>query len=139
LLKKYRPLLSLAFRLFGLAVFINISLPLLTTFLTKVVIEAIIEKSDLKYLMVVTLVFTLSIAILSGFKRFAEQYVYQHRFKMNSFYLRKVANKGLTTDYLNQENERFRKLQAESFNCCKGRCSPCYLSYLFIQVLKHGH
>ena len=43
---------------------------------------------------------------------------------MNTFYLKRVALKGLTTDYINQENGVFRKLQTESFLCCNGNYSP---------------
>ena len=57
-------------------------------------------------------------------KKFIEKMIYWHRFKMNSFYLRMVAHKGLTTDYPNQENEYFRKLQSESFGSCNGNYSP---------------
>lgn len=42
---------------------------------------------------------------------------------MNTFYLKRVALKGLTTDYSNQENGIFRKLQTESFACCNGNYS----------------
>jgi ATP-binding cassette subfamily B protein len=37
--------------------------------------------------------------------------------------LRKVTKKGLTTDYKNQEDEHFRKLQNESFASCNGNFS----------------
>ncbi|MBD5487420.1 MAG: hypothetical protein HDR13_01295 [Lachnospiraceae bacterium] len=43
---------------------------------------------------------------------------------MNTYYLKRVALKGLTTDYNNQENGIFRKLQTESFACCNGNYSP---------------
>ena len=43
---------------------------------------------------------------------------------MNTYYLNCVMQKGLTTDYCNQENEWFRKLQTESFACCNGNTSP---------------
>ena len=34
-----------------------------------------------------------------------------------------ITRKGLTTDYRNQENEHFRKLQSESFGSCNGNFS----------------
>lgn len=122
----------------GLSVVLNIALPLLTTFFPKVVIEAITEKNDILYLITITLTFTLPIAMITGIKKFTEQYVYRHRFKMNSFYLRMVANKGMTTDYPNQENERFRKLQSESFNCCNGHYSPLTQVYDVLITLISG-
>lgn len=108
----------------GCAILINLFLPLLTTFLPKVVIEAISEHATAEYLVMITLAFTISIALLSAGRKFVEKMLYWHRFKMNSFYLRMVANKGLTTDYPNQEKERFRKLQTESFGSCNGNYSP---------------
>jgi ATP-binding cassette subfamily B protein len=106
-----------------LAVVTNTGLPILFTFLPKVVIERITSGGSLESLVTVTFAFTLSIAVLSGFKRFWDKYVYHHKFKMNSFYLRKVANKGMSTDYCNQEKEYFRKLQTESFSSCNGNYS----------------
>lgn len=106
------------------AILANVGIPILSTFLPKIVIEKIISGDSMQNLIRVTLTFTLSIAVLSGLKRFFEKYVYHHKFKMNSFYLRKVANKGMTTDYCNQEKEHFRKLQTESFGSCNGNYSP---------------
>ena len=53
---------------------------------------------------------------------------------MNTFYLKHAALKGLTTDYINQENGIFRKLQAESFECCNGNYSP--LSNIYEILIK---
>ena len=52
----------------------------------------------------------------------------------NVHYLKLVANKGLTTDYINQENGIFRKLQEESFLCCNGH-SPLTQVYDVLQSL----
>lgn len=106
------------------AVLVNVMLPVLATYLPKVVIDKITSGDNLKNLIIVVLAFTLSIAVLSGFKRFIEKYIYGQKFRMNTFYTRKVANKGMTTDYCNQEKEQFRKLQSESFNSCNGHYSP---------------
>lgn len=87
-----------------LAVLSNVGVPVLATFLPKVVIEKVTSGASLENLVAATLLFTLGIAVLSGFKHFWSKFVYYHKYKMNAFYLRKVANKGLTTDYCNQEN-----------------------------------
>lgn len=116
----YPPLLLLC----ACAVLVNVMLPVLTTYLPKAVIDRITSGDSIKNLIITVLAFTLSIAVLSGFKRFIEKYIYGQKFRMNTFYTRKVAVKGMTTDYCNQEKEQFRKLQSESFNSCNGHYSP---------------
>ncbi len=108
----------------GLAALMNVALPVLTTFLPKVVIERITTGGTMDGLIAVILSFTLAMALLSGGKRFAEKYLSHHRYRMNTYYNRKVALKGLTTDYFNQEKDHFRKLQNESFNSCNSHGSP---------------
>lgn len=102
----------------------NVLIPVLNMFLPKVVIEKITSGDSLEQLVAATLIFTVVLAIFSGLQRFLEKYVYWHKHKMNTFYMHKVAGKGLTTDYANQENESFRQLQSESFACCNGNFSP---------------
>lgn len=104
-------------------ILVNCLAPILTTFLPKVVIERIMNGSNLQQLLLVTGIFTLTLAVLEGLKKYFEQLVYWNRFMMNTWFLRKVTRKGLTTDYRNQENEHFRKLQNESFASCNGNFS----------------
>ena len=75
-----------------------------------------------------------SLAILSGADKFLTKLIYHQKFRMNTFYLKHAALKGLTTDYINQENGIFRKLQAESFECCNGNYSP--LSNIYEILIK---
>lgn len=105
------------------AILLNVILPMLTIYLPKIVIDEITSCESAKNLIVVVLSLTLSIAVLLGLKRFIEKLIYNHKFKMNSFYMQKIAAKGMTTDYCNQESEHFRKLQWESFNSCNGNYS----------------
>ena len=74
-------------------------------------------------LLLVTTAFTLSLAILTGLQKYLDKLIYWNKFKMNDFFLQMVSRKGLTTDYRNQENEHFRKLQSESFSSCNGNFS----------------
>ena len=102
---------------------VNCLLPVITAYLPKVVIEEITENNNLSRLLIITAVFTLTIAICSGIQKYVGQLIYWNKFKMNAFFLRMVVRKGLTTDYKNQENEHFRKLQNESFSSCNGNFS----------------
>ena len=102
---------------------VNAVLPVLTAFLPKVVIDDIILQKRLGYILLVTGGFTLALAVLTGLQQFLDRLVYWNKFKMNDQMLRLVAMKGLTTDYRNQENEHFRKLQSESFASCNGNFS----------------
>ncbi len=108
----------------GIATLAGVILPILATFLPKVVIERITGRGGMGGLVAVTLAFTLSIALLSGLKRLAEKNLDHHKYKMNTYYSRMVARKSLTTDYSNQEKDRFRKLLSESFSTCNGHSSP---------------
>lgn len=102
---------------------INALLPVITAFLPKVVIEKITEQIQTESLLLITAGFTLTIAVLMGLQKYLEKLIYWNKFKMNDFFLQMVTKKGLTTDYRNQENEHFRKLQSESFASCNGNFS----------------
>lgn len=116
----YFPLLCLC----AIAILINVTLPILSTYLPKTIIEKITGESSLEELITTVLAFTGCIAVLSGANKFFTKFIYHQKYKMNTFYLKRVALKGLTTDYNNQENGIFRKLQTESFACCNGNYSP---------------
>ena len=107
-----------------IVILINVALPILTTYLPKTVIEIITTEGSLGELVTVILSFMGGIAILSGINKFFTKFIYHQKFRMNTFYLKRAALKGLTTDYSNQENGTFRKLQTESFSCCNGNYSP---------------
>ncbi len=119
-LDSYPPLLMWC----GIAALAGAVLPILATFLPRVVIERITEGGGMDGLIAVTLAFTLSIAFLSGLRRLADKNLDHHKYKMNTYYSRMVARKGMTTDYCNQEKDRFRKLLNESFSSCNGHSSP---------------
>ncbi len=106
-----------------LAVLANCMVPLVTAFLPKVVIEMIIQREELKRLLLRTGIMTFALAVFSGVQKYLEQLIYWHKFKMNTYFLRKVTKKGLTTDYCNTVDEQFRKLQQESFSSCNGNFS----------------
>ena len=72
--------------------------------------------------------------MLTGVSKFLTKYLYFEKFSINVHYLKLVVNKGLTTDYINQENGTFRKLQEESFQCCNGH-SPLTQLYDVLQSL----
>ena len=107
-----------------LAILIHVLIPILKIYLPKVVIEIVTAKHSFRELVTTVLVFMGSIAILSGADKFLAKYIYMQKYNMNTFYLKRMALKGLTTDYTNQEDGIFRKLQTESFMCCNGNYSP---------------
>lgn len=107
-----------------LAILINVLIPVLSAYLPKTVIEIVTAERSFRELAIAVLAFMGSIAILSGADKFLTKFIYHQKYKMNTFYLKRVALKGLTTDYINQENGIFRKLQTESFMCCNGNYSP---------------
>ena len=104
-------------------ILVNCVVPVLTAFLPKVVIEEITEGKPLRQLLIVTAALTGALAVLGGLHKYTDQLVYWNKFTMNTFFLRLITRKGLTTDYRNQENEHFRKLQNESFGSCNGNFS----------------
>lgn len=107
-----------------LTILINVLIPVLSTYLPKAVIEIVTAERNFHDLVITILAFMGSIAILSGANKFLTKFIYHQKFRMNTFYLKRVALKGLTTDYINQENGIFKKLQTESFMCCNGNYSP---------------
>lgn len=108
----------------GLSVGVQTALPILSAYLPKTVIDGIVGGNGPGELVAAVLGLMGCIALLSGAGDFLTKYIYHQKFRMNTLYLKRVAMKGLTTDYANQENETFRKLQAESFACCNGNYSP---------------
>lgn len=107
-----------------IAVFINVAIPVLSTWLPNVVIETITAGYSLRELVVVILGFMGGLALLSGANQFFTKFIYFQKYRMNTFYVKQVTLKGLTTDYCNQENGSFRKFQTESVACCSGNYSP---------------
>jgi ATP-binding cassette subfamily B protein len=106
-----------------LVIVINVILPTLSVYLPNIIIEQITNGSTASKLVSIVLILTLSIAVISCLQNFLEKMIYNHKLKMNSYYIRKIANKGMSADYCHQENEHFRKLQSESFNVCNGHDS----------------
>lgn len=113
---------------------VNAIIPILSAFLPKLVIERLTSDSDIWGLIDTIMIFMGSIAVLTGASKFLTKYLYFEKFSINVHYLKLVANKGLTTDYINQENGTFRKLQEESFQCCNGH-SPLTQVYDVLQSL----
>jgi len=113
---------------------VNATIPILSAFLPKLVIQRLTSASDILGLIGTIMVFMGSIAVLTGVSKLLTKYLYFEKFSINAHYLKLVANKGLTTDYINQENVTFRKLQEESFLCCNGH-SPLTQVYDVLQSL----
>lgn len=108
---------------------------ILTTYLPKVVIEKFTTGSSLPELAGAVLLFMGSLALLSGGDMFFGSYIGAQRLRMNTFYMRRFAMKGLTTDYCNQEKDRFRKLQTEGYECCKNNNAPLVSLYDMLMSL----
>lgn len=118
---KQREPVLLLFCCFIIAV--NCIIPVITAFLPKVIIEDITSGKGLPNLLLITAGFTVTLAVLTGVQEYLDRLIYWYKFVMNDFFLRMITKKGLTTDYRNQENEHFRKLQSESFTSCNGNFS----------------
>lgn len=111
------------------SIVIGIVIPVLTTFLPKIVIEQITTGVELKDILLVTVTGTGVLALCAGGKVFIEKLLYFQRFRMNTYYTELVAIKGMTADYSHQETERFRKLHTESAGACNGNYSPMIQVY----------
>ena len=114
---------------FVMLILANCLVPVITTFLPKVVVEQITGEKPLRQLLLVTGLMTGALALLSGLKIFLEKLIYWNQFSMNAVFLRMVTRKGLTTDYRHQENEHFRTLQRESYANCNGNFSGYVQTY----------
>lgn len=117
------------------SVFTRVAQSVLTTYLPKVVIEKVSGGSGLKELAGAVLLFMGSLALLSGGDLFLGSYIGTQKLRMNTFYMRRFAMKGLTTDYCNQEKESFRKLQTEGFDCCRNNNAPLMNVYDMLMTL----
>ena len=106
-----------------LVILLNCTIPMISTFLPKIVIDEISSGEQLHHLLIVTVGLTGGLAIASGLQKYLDRLIFWNKFKMNTYFLRMVTKKGLTTDYCNQENEHFRNLQSESFASCNGNFS----------------
>lgn len=105
-------------------VVIGIIIPVLTTFLPKIVIEQITTGVELKDVLLVTIIGTGVLALCAGGKVFFEKVLFFQKLRMNTYYTELVATKGMTADYSHQESERFRKLHTESAGACNSNYSP---------------
>ncbi len=105
-------------------VVIGIVIPVITTFLPKIVIEQITTGTAGKDVLVVTVIGTGLLAVCAGGNMFFEKLLFFQKPRMNTHYMELVSKKGMTTDYCHQETERFRKLHTESAAACNGNFSP---------------
>lgn len=118
---KSHPLLLL---LCILSATVGIAIPVITTFLPKLIIEDITQGKAVTEIIMLTVSGTGVLAICTGVKIFLDKLVFFHKLRMNTHYTELVAKKGMTADYCHQETERFRKLQSESIAACDGNFSP---------------
>lgn len=98
----------------------RVAIPILEMYIPKIVITEITKGESWQSLIVVVLIITLSLAVLNGFAKFCERSVYDRKNLIGLYYIRKISNKALTTDYANRETESFRTLQEESYQTCQG-------------------
>ena len=110
-------------------VVIGIGLPVITTFLPKIVIDQITAHVAIKKILLVTGIGTGILALCAGGKVYFEKLLSFQRFRMNTYYTELVAIKGMKADYCHQETERFRKLHAESAGACNGNYAPMIQMY----------
>lgn len=116
----------------------SVGVPIASVYLPKIVIQKITGHGQLMQLILSVLLFMGSIAVMRGVATFTTKYCYFQKLNLNAYYLRKLTHKGLTTDYENQENERFRKLQEESSAACNGNYSPMTEIYDIFAELMAG-
>ncbi|EEP29342.1 ABC transporter ATP-binding protein [Shuttleworthella satelles] len=117
-----------------LVIVLNALLPVVTTFLPKVVIDELTNGKTIRHLMISTGAFTGVIALGTGLQKFLGRLIYWHKYKMNTYFLKIVTHKSLTTDYCNQEDEHFRNLQSEGFVSCSGNFS--YYAQIYDATVK---
>lgn len=117
-----------------LVIVINGMIPIVSTFLPKVVIDEITTQKSLPHLLLITGVLTMTLAFGTGMQKFLDRLIYWHKYKMNTYFLKMVTNKSLKTDYCNQEDEHFRNLQSESFASCNGNFS--YYAQIYDAIVK---
>ncbi len=107
-----------------ISVVIGLVIPVITTFLPKIVIEQITTGTAVKDILVVTVIGTGLLALCASGKVFFEKLLFFQKLRMNTHYTELVATKGMTADYCHQETERFRKLHTESAGACNSNYSP---------------
>ena len=59
----------------ALIVVVNTVVPVITTFLPKVVIDLIVNNETISYLLIATAVFTIALAVFSGLQKYLEQLI----------------------------------------------------------------
>ena len=60
---------------------INALIPVITAFLPKVVIDMVLGQDPVRRLLLVTAVFTLSLAVLTGLQKYLDRLIYWNKFK----------------------------------------------------------
>ena len=105
-------------------ILLNVAIPVLTTYLPKAVITCFIDNRSFAELSMTVLVLMSGVAVLSAASEFFKKVLLFSQVQDEHILYEMCFGKGLSTDYCNQENEWFRKLQTESFACCNGNASP---------------
>ncbi len=113
--KEYVPVLILWV---VLSILTKLALPVIEMYLPKVVIDALTNGSSFQNLLTVVFVGALSLALTTAFSKLCEKYVYNYKVTMGSYYIHKISQKNLTTDYINHQNKEFLSLQQQSYDIC---------------------
>ena len=104
----------------ALSIAVKAAIPVLEMYIPKIVITEITAGDSWQDLVRIVLTVTASLGLLTAFAKFCDRSVYNKKNLMGCHYIRLIANKTLTTDYINHETDSFRILQEESYQMCQG-------------------
>ena len=118
--KSYLPSL---FIWMAVSVILNVTIPVIEMYLPKLIIDELTGMNSLQRLIIIIVTATVILAALSGLTRFCQNYVFNKKNLMATYYIHKIALKGLTCDYTSKETETFHTLQQESYGMCESHNS----------------
>ena len=70
---------------------LKVLIPVFEMYLPKIIIDGLTGANSLQRLIIIVVSFTLMIAVLGGFAKFCERYVYNKKILMGSYYIHKTV------------------------------------------------
>ncbi|MFI3325227.1 MAG: ABC transporter ATP-binding protein [Clostridia bacterium] len=116
-----------------LSIIVQLALPIIEIYLPKIIIDELTNNDSLQPLLLVVLISTSLFAVFTAFSKLCDKYVYNNKVQMGSYYIHKVSQKNLSTDYTNYQNEDFLSLQQESYDMC-GRNESVLINIYYIWI-----
>jgi len=111
-------------------------LPLMATYFSKVLIEAVETKQSVKTVVLIIAVYFSAFLCINLFNSFCQSRLQMRQYNLSCLYQNAISEKHMRTDYANTDNpEANIKYQNAMNDACSGQCSPEFIWHSLMSLL----